>query len=146
MATKKEEQGLRFMFDSAEALALDSKGRFTCNFCYRDFVVPEIDIMIRGLSICPSCIQAGPHAVAAEAERTAGDETRIARFEPNPDDAHDVVKEYLLIAKRLRRIDSFADIPGGYVAVAIAYAPPNDPRRPHGGLRPKDVGRGRKAA
>jgi hypothetical protein len=129
MATKKENHGLRFMFDSADSLALDNKGRFWCQFCHQDFVVPEIDVMIRGLSVCPSCIQSGPLGLAAEAERTAGDKKRIARFESDPDDAPDVVKEYLLIVKELRRIKSFHDIPGGAVAVAIASVKPEVRRR-----------------
>ncbi len=132
MATRKENHGLRFRFESADSLAMDSEGRFWCQFCHQDFVVPEIDVMIRGLSVCPSCIQSGPLGLAAEAERTAGDRARIARFEPNPVDAPDVVKEYLLIAKRLRRIKSFDDIPGGAVAVAIAGVKPEDLRRGKG--------------
>jgi hypothetical protein len=136
---------LRFSFGSGEDLA-DSNGRAECDICCAGFEVPEVEITIRGFIICPSCIQAGPQAVAAEAKISARDKYRIANRCEDPVDQRDQKKKYLIVAKQLRCFDSFMDLPGGYVAIAIAYAPPNDPRRPHGGLRPKDVGRGRKAA
>jgi hypothetical protein len=137
----------RFDFIAPSTLAVRKAGNVRCNFCYCDFTAPEVEVSIHDFTICPSCTQWGPKEAANKATRNAADESRLATWGEAPEDQRGIAKQYLATAKALRRFDTFAEIPGGYVAIAIAYAPPNDPRRLHGGLLPKDVRHGsRKAA
>ncbi len=138
----------RFDFLAPSTLAVRKARKLRCNFCYHDFTAPEVEISIHGFTICPTCIQWGPKEAVDKATRNAADSSRLATWAEAPGDQQGIAKLYLETAKLLRRFNTFAEIPGGYVAIAIAYAPPNDPRRPHGGLLPKDVQRGsrRKAA
>lgn len=121
MATKKKEKEIRFEFASGD-LEPDQKGYVRCDICYCDFPEPDVEIMLRGYTVCPGCVISGPVDVAAEAKRTARSKDRIAQREKDPDDQRDIAADYRVLVKQLRGVDSFENIAGGFVALAIARA------------------------
>jgi hypothetical protein len=121
MRTKKKEEEIRFQFASEDQVA-DEKGHIRCDICYFDFPEPDVEIMLRGYTVCPGCVLSGPAAVAADAERTAGNKVRLAQRDKDPDDQRDVAADLRVLVKQLRRVDSFGNIAGGPVALAIARA------------------------
>ncbi|MHB1011653.1 MAG: hypothetical protein ACYC37_01890 [Desulfobacteria bacterium] len=126
MATKKV---IRFEFAPADTIALSRKGEFPCRICHHDFVVPEVDITILGFTICPTCILSGPAEVAKDADSNAVFKDVLEMWSEDPIDQKGIKKLYFRLAKALRRLDSFEDLPGGAVAVAIARVKPEDLRR-----------------
>jgi hypothetical protein len=127
--TKKKEQEVRFTFDDGDHVGVAS-GKDQCDICFGRYWMPEVAINLRDFYICPSCVLSGPAAVAAEAEKTIGDKKRLARWGEESDEPDGILKEYRLLARRLRRVKSFKEIPGGEVALAIAtVTAPVRPRR-----------------
>ncbi len=120
MATKKEEE-IRFQFAS-EDLEAGQKRHIRCDICYSDFPEPDVEIMLRGYTVCPGCVLSGPVDVAAEAERTAERKDRLAQRDEDPDDQRDIAADSRVLVKQLRHVDSFENIAGGHVALAIARA------------------------
>ncbi|MHB1011652.1 MAG: hypothetical protein ACYC37_01885 [Desulfobacteria bacterium] len=121
MATKKEEQGIRFSFNVG--LDVDRNGEVQCDLCDGHFVYPGVETMLRGFIVCPICVLADfPQYAAANAERTANDKERLAQREKDPIDQEDVRKEYLALVEELRGIKSIHEIPGGITARALAAA------------------------
>ena len=121
MATENKDEKIRFQFAS-EDLVAGHEGYIGCDICYFDFPEPDVEIMLCGYTVCPGCVLSGPAAVASEAERTAGSKDRLARRDENPDDQRDIAADYRALVKQLRRVDSFENIAGGHVALAIARA------------------------
>ena len=126
MTTRKEE--VRFTFDDGDRTGVVS-GKDQCGICFGRFTMPEVATELRDFEICPSCVLSGPAAVAAEAEKTTGDKKRLARWGKEPQE-DGIVREYHLLAKRLRRVKSFKEIRGGEVALAIAAVRAGNGSRP----------------
>jgi hypothetical protein len=121
MATKKEEQGIRFRFDVS--LYVDRNGEAQCGLCDGHFVYPGVETMLRGFIVCPICVLADfPQYATAAAARSANDKERLAQREKDPIDQEDVRKEYLALVEELRGVKSLHEIPGGITARALAAA------------------------
>lgn len=128
----KKEEEVQFGFTVGD-LATDSRGRTDCNICYRPFVVAEVEIMLSGFTVCPSCVLSGPRTVATATERASRNKARLEPWGDTPTDRQGIARCYREVSKELRRIESFEELPGGVMAVAIA------------GVATKDRARRRKA-
>jgi hypothetical protein len=104
-------------------------GKVRCNICFEHFAAPEVEISIHGFTVCPACIQSGPKAAADLAEHNAVTQSRLELWEEDPIDQLGIAKQYLATANELRGVESFYDISGGPLAVAIASVKPEDIRR-----------------
>jgi len=119
---------LRLQFDFMDT-APDEGNKVRCGVCFNLFEYPEIGTNLTGFTICPTCVLSGPVAVAAEALRSARNKDRLAIWSEDPDDQRDFASDYRSIARMLRRVESFMDIPGGAHALAIASVKPEDVER-----------------
>ncbi len=115
--------------DGARTIA--PHGRTDCEICNEKFDLPEVETELYWMTICPSCIRRGPKAVAADLEKNAGSTEYLflACRSDDPRDLTSLKRQYLRVAKTLRQIDSFRDLPGGAIALALATVPPEDVRR-----------------
>lgn len=109
----------------------DRWGRVHCDICGARFKLPPVSAMLEEFLVCHTCIQAGPAAVATEAERIAGDKDRIMRrweYTDSPRDRAETMQEdiesmasgYRSLAAGLRGLRSFEDLPGGKIALGVA--------------------------
>lgn len=130
MAKKKQEE-VRFTFDDGDYSGA-ARGKTRCGICSGRFMMPGVATLLDDFFICPSCVLSGPAAVAEEAKRTAGDKDRRAAIWETEDPADSCSKEYLALAKALRRVQSFKEIPGGEIAQAIAAVTAGNGSRPDG--------------
>jgi len=135
----KKKAGVRFEFagDFHSSFNPDSKGRIKCDFCGEWYKASGVCVVLYEFTICPSCIQTGPHAIAAEADRMSKDKARIARQwgEKAPDFSESMAQEYHKLHQALQGIRSFGELTGGKVALGVA-----------GALKRKDRGRKGRAA
>ena len=128
MATKKEEQKIRFEFTGHyhSDLLIDRYGRVKCDICEKWSKYVHVGVVLDDFLICPTCVLSGPQALATEVSRIAGDKDYIARKWGYPDtslgrqDIAGMARAYRSLAKVFRGIGSFEDLPGGTVAMAVA--------------------------
>ncbi len=121
-------EGIRFEFagNNGSDMTTPRRGRIHCDICEESYKSPHIEVCLSGFTICPSCIKAGPAAVAAEAKRFAGDKDRIVRTwgysnsNPVQEDIACMASGYRSLASKLRGLRSFEDLPGGKIALGVA--------------------------
>jgi len=135
----KKKAGIKFEFtgDFHSNDVPDRRGMIGCSFCGARYKLPCVGVNLYDFQICPSCIQSGLPAIAAEVGRIAGDKGRIARIwrEKDPEFLESMAGAYRELYLGLRGYRSFEELPSGKVALVVA-----------GALRPEDRGRKGKAA
>jgi hypothetical protein len=99
----------------------------SCGFCGEPATDTEASVTLDWFDICPACILSGPKHVAGLADRVAGNAAWIrTRYGydgtgfSDSEDAENMVKAYRVTANKCAALESFKDLPGGVVAVAIA--------------------------
>ena len=123
----KKAKETRFEFSGNYHSELDlSCGKVKCDICEQRSKYIHVAIVLDDFLICPACLQSGPAAVAAELERIAGDKDHITRQWGYSDSSldrvniSDMCRGYRKLAKLLRGLDSFEDLPGGKIALGVA--------------------------
>jgi hypothetical protein len=121
---RRKAEGIIFEFagNSGSDMTTPQRGRLHCDFCEDWYKSPHIEVCINGFTVCPSCIQAGPAALAAKARRIAGDKDWVARVY-GPMDQESLVcmiHGYRRLASVIRGFRSFENLSGGKVALGVA--------------------------
>lgn len=134
---KKLEIKFEFTGDFHSDFVPDRYGRIECGFCGARYKSPCVGVVLYEFTICPSCIQKGLPAIAAEAERISKDKGWISQKwgEKDPEFLESMADGYRELHLGLRGLRSFEELPGGKVALGVA-----------GALKLEDRGRKGKAA
>ena len=111
-----------FAGNSGSSMTDLRQGKLHCDICRGWFKSPHVEVCLHGFTICPSCIKAGPAALATKATRIAGDKTWIVRVWGSMDQEslENFIRGYHNLATGLRGIRSFEDLPGGKMALGVA--------------------------
>ncbi len=122
MGRKAKEIIFQFTGNSDCDMTTLRRGKLHCDICVGWYKSPHVEVCLHGFTICPSCIKAGPAALATKATRIAGDKDWIWRVWDLKDQEglESFTRAYRELAERLRGIRSFEDLPGGKMALGVA--------------------------
>lgn len=114
-----------FAGNSGSSMSDLRRGKLHCDICEEWFKSPHVEVYLDGcFTLCPSCIKAGPAALATKAMRIAGDKDWIRRVwglkEEELEDLESYANGYRNLALGLRGVRSFEDLPGGKMALGVA--------------------------
>ncbi len=124
MGRKAKQIIFEFAGNSGSSMTDLRRGKLHCDICEGWFKSPHVEVCLHGFTICPSCIKAGPAALATKATRIAGDKDWIRRVWDLKDVDQEDLESYALgyrnLALGLRGIRFFEDLPGGKMALGVA--------------------------